>query len=65
MAQKSKTVTLFATTAFKLDGEHVAQGTILKDVEAELAKELAGAGRARLATPEDLAAAKKPAKAEA
>lgn len=65
MAQQPKTVTLFATTAFKLDGEHVAQGAILKDVEAELAKELAGAGRARLATAEDLAAAKKTAKAEA
>ena len=64
MAQ-AKTVTLYATTAFKIDGEHVAAGAILKDVESELAKELAGAGRARLATPEDIAAAKKPSKAEA
>jgi hypothetical protein len=65
MAQP-KTVTLYATSAFKIDGEHVAAGTILKDVESELAKELAGQGRARLATPEDLAGAKKQAaKAEA
>lgn len=64
MAQ-AKTVTLYATTAFKIDGVHVSQGAILPDVEAELAKELAGAGRARLATPEDLVAAKKAAKAEA
>ena len=65
MAQQPKTVTLFATTAFKIDGEHVAQGTVLKDVEAELAKELAGAGRARLATDEDIAAAKAAAEAAA
>ena len=65
MAQP-KTVNLYAVDAFKINGEHVAVGTILKDVEADLAKELAGAGRARLATPEDMAAtAKKPAKAEA
>lgn len=64
MAQ-AKTVDLYATTAFKIDGAHVAQGAILLDVEAELAKELAGAGRARLATPEDMAAAKKAAKSEA
>lgn len=62
---QAKTVTLYATTAFKIEGEHVAAGTILKDVEAELAKELAGSGRARLATADDLAAAKKPSKAEA
>ncbi len=65
MAQP-KTVTLYAVDAFKINGEHVAVGTILKDVEADLAKELAGAGRARLATADDLAGpAKKPAKAEA
>ena len=64
MAQP-KTVTLYATTAFKIDGAHVAQGEVLLDVEAELAKELAGAGRARLATPEDIADAKKAAKAGA
>ena len=64
MAQ-AKTVTLYATTAFKIDGEHVAQGSILPDVEAELAKELAGAGRARLATPDDVAADDKGAKAKA
>ena len=58
-----KSVTLFAVTAFKIEGEHVAQGSIVKNVEAELAKELAGAGRARMATDDDVAAAAKAAKA--
>ncbi len=52
-----KPVTLFAVTAFKIEGQHVEQGTVVKDVEPELAKELAGQGRARLATEEDAAAA--------
>lgn len=65
MAQP-KTVNLIAVDAFKIEGQHVAVGTLLKDVEADLAKELAGAGRARLATAEDMAAtSRKPAKAEA
>ena len=58
-----KPVTLFAVTGFKIEGEHVTQGSIVKDVEPELAKELAGQGRARLATEADIAAAAKAAKA--
>lgn len=64
MAQP-KNVNLVATSAFKHDGEHIAVGAIVKNVDAELAKELAGQGRARLATDEDLAAAAKAAKAQA
>jgi hypothetical protein len=60
MAQ-SKPVTLYCTSAFKLEGKHIAVGTVLHDVEPELAKELTGAGRTRLATAED---AKKAAKTQ-
>lgn len=54
MAQP-KTVHLMTISAFKREGEHIAVGTVLRDVEAELAKELTGAGRTRLATADDLA----------
>lgn len=57
MAQKN--VPIYITDAVKINGEHYAVGDILQDVEPELAKELAGAGRARLATDEDMAAKKK------
>lgn len=63
-----KPVTLIVVNACKIDGKHVAVGEILTDVEFDLACELTGAGRTRLATDDDLAAAasaKKPAKAAA
>ena len=58
-----KKVDLCTISAFKHDGKHFAVGEIVPGVEAELAKELTGAGRTRLATDEDVAAAA--AKAEA
>lgn len=55
-----------------VEGRLVMQGTILRDCEPNLALELAGAGKARPATDEDIAAAaaaaaasKAPAKAAA
>lgn len=61
MAQ-AKPVTLYCISAFKLEGKHIAVGTVINDVEPELAKELTGAGRTRLATADD---GKKAAKATA
>ena len=64
MADKApKTVNLVTVDPFKHAGQHFAVGQVLNDVDSELALELTGAGRTRLATEEDLAAAKKPAKA--
>lgn len=57
-----KPVSLFAVSAFKHDGQHFAVGDVVNDVEPELAKELTGAGRTRLATAEEVAAAARPAK---
>ena len=54
-----KNVDIYITDAVKIDGVHHAVGEILQGVEPELAKELAGAGRCRLATAEDSAGAKK------
>lgn len=63
MADKTpKTVNLVTTNPFKHEGEHYAVGHVLMGVEAELALELTGAGRTKLATEEDIAAAKKAAK---
>lgn len=55
---ESKPVDLYTVDPFKHDGKHFAVGDLLLGVEAELAKELTGAGRTRLATAEDVAAAK-------
>lgn len=69
MATQPKTVNLYAINPFKHDGEHFAVGDVLFNVEAELAKELTGANRTRLATDEDVkafeAAKAKAAKAKA
>lgn len=59
---EAKKVNLYTVTAFKHDGQHIAVGAVVFDVEAELAKELTGAGRTRLATPEEAAEAVKAAK---
>jgi hypothetical protein len=58
-------VPLMTITAFKHDGKHYAVGDVLQDVEPELAKELAGAGRVRLASAEEAAGKKAAKKAEA
>lgn len=56
-----KPVTLIVIDPCKIDGKHVAVGEILRDVEPDLAKELTGAGRTRLATTEEAAPKKKAA----
>lgn len=56
---EGKPVTLICIDSCKIDGRHVARGEILPDVEPDLAKELTGAGRTRLAAPEEIAAARK------
>lgn len=61
--QQAKPVDLVCTSPFKHDGRHYAMGEVLMQCEPELAFELAGAGRARLATDEDKAKAKAAAKA--
>lgn len=62
---QDKPVDLMTIDPFKLDGEHVAKGTVLFGVDAEMAKELTGAGRTRLATDDEVAAVRKAAKKEA
>jgi hypothetical protein len=52
-----KTVNLLVINACKVEGQHIAVGEILTDVEAELAMELTGAGRTRVATDEEIKAA--------
>lgn len=60
MADKApKTVNLVTTNAFKHDGKHYAVGDLLTNVDAELALDLTGSARTRLATEDDLAAVKK------
>jgi hypothetical protein len=46
-----KKVDIVITDAVKVNGEHYAVGDVLTAVDYELAAELAGAGRARLAAP--------------
>lgn len=59
MATEPKKVNLVCISAYKHDGQHIAVGEVVYDVESELAKELTGAGRTRLAKDDDIAAAKK------
>ena len=59
MAETPKTVNLVTVTAFKHAEKHHAVGDVLINVEADLALELTGAGRTRLASEDDLAAGKK------
>ncbi|MDD0817207.1 hypothetical protein PSQ39_21410 [Curvibacter sp. HBC28] len=49
---KRVAITLVENTA--VDGEHIAAGTTLLDVPGELAVELAGQGKARLATEAEI-----------
>lgn len=59
--ENPKPVDLVAISAFKHDGEHIAVGTCVLDVESDLALELTGAGRTRLATADESAKARKKA----
>lgn len=64
MDKEPKPVALITTNPFKHDGDHYAVGDVLLNVPYELAVELTGAGRTRLATEAEAAAAgKKKAKA--
>jgi hypothetical protein len=60
----AKPVTLVTINPFKHEGKHYAEGEVLRDCDPELAKELTGAGRTRLATEEDLKKGKKSAQVE-
>lgn len=55
---EAKPVTLIVIDSCKIAGRHVSRGEILPDTPADLARELTGAGRTRLATEADLAKAK-------
>ena len=57
MATEPKLVNLVCTNAFKHADRHYAIGEILEGIPYELATDLTGAGRTRLATDEDIAAA--------
>lgn len=70
MAKKEgKPVNMIALDHIRMAGEEQAdvipKGTVMERVPADLAIELAGTGKARPATPEELAAAKKAASDEA
>ena len=57
MAKSDKTLNLYTENAFKHDGAHFAVGDVLIDVDVDLAMELTGAGRTRLATDDEVAKA--------
>lgn len=56
---KPKPVDLFVINGTKVDGQHYGVGDVLTNVEPDLAKELTGAARTRLATPEEVEKARK------
>ena len=53
-----KPVTIVITAHTYVAGDLKLQGAVLKDVPADLAMELASCGKARIATKDDLSAAK-------
>lgn len=65
MQQKAKTVDIVITNPTFVDGQLVPVGTVLEDQEPGQAFDLVGAGKAALATKENVAAAKDALKAEA
>lgn len=65
MSSQPKPVDLMVIDAVKVDGQHYAIGDVLTGVEPDLAKELTGAARTRLATAAEVEKAKKKAKTEA
>lgn len=58
MSTNTKPLHLIAIDGFKHEGRHYVPGEILRDADKDLALELAGAGRARLATSDELEAPK-------
>lgn len=56
--EKGKPVDVIAVESFRLEGQHVERFTVLKSMDADLAMELAGAGKVRAATEEALKEAK-------
>ena len=56
MEKQGKPVDIVCIDAFKHDGKHIVVGQVIEGMEPDLAKELAGNGRARLAKDEDKAA---------
>jgi len=52
---EGKPVHLTTIDPFKHDGNHYAVGDVLPGMDPELAKELTGAGRTRLATEDEMA----------
>ena len=60
--KEGKPVDIFITAHTRIDGELQTEGTILRTVPADLAMELASAGKARLATKADFTAAAAAAK---
>ena len=63
--KEGKPVDIFITAHTYIDGELQEEGTVLKQVPAELAMHLAADGKARVATKADIAAAAKKALAPA
>lgn len=63
--QDGKPVDVIAIESFKNEGEHVERGTVLKQMPADLAMELAGAGKVRLATKDAMDEIKSAIKARA
>lgn len=56
MDKQGKPVDVVCVDAFKHDGQHIVVGQVIENMDADLAKELAGNGRARLAKADDKAA---------
>lgn len=54
-----KPVTIVITEHTYIDGDLKLKGAVLKDIPADLAMELASCGKARVATKDDMAPAKK------
>ncbi|HSH98875.1 MAG: hypothetical protein ACAH07_06000 [Methylophilaceae bacterium] len=61
---KSVPVTIILIENTAIDGKHLEAGTILKDVNPELAVDLAGSGKAALATEDRVKQVKDRIKAE-
>lgn len=62
MADKNLPVDMIIVEPTSIAGEHMAVGTVIKKMDAELALDLAGSGKARPATPELVEEYKKRAK---
>lgn len=56
--KSGKPVDVIAVESFRLDGNHVERFTVIENMAPDLAMELAGAGKVRLATKDSIAEAK-------